>query len=145
MFVLGPFRLNIDTLPPQEMARTSSYSWPEIERVGAAPSLQFTGKGADTMTLPGVFYPHYKGGLAQLPAMRLAAEQGLPLPVINGYGFFLGLWVIEGIDETQSIFFKDGAPRKVDFVISLKQYASPTDMVKLAVTGALGAISRLFS
>ncbi len=144
MFSLGPFRFSIDALAPQELSRVTSFSWPEVERIGGPPGLQFTGKGADTISLPGVFYPHYKGGLAQLPAMRLAGEQGLPLPVITGYGFFLGLWVIEGIDETQGAFFRDGAPRKVDFVITLKQYASPTDMVKLAVSGALGSISRLF-
>lgn len=145
MMMLGPFRFGIDRLAFQELSRTSGYTWAEIERVGAAPALQYTGREADTMSLPGVFYPHFKGGLSQLPAMRLAAEQGLPMPLITGYGFFLGTWVITRIDETQTVFFRDGAPRKVDFVIELKQYQSPTDLVRVAISSALGAISRLFS
>jgi uncharacterized protein len=145
MMILGPFRFGIDRLAFQELSRSSGYVWAEIERIGAAPALQYTGREADSLTLPGVFFPHFKGGLAQLPAMRLAAEQGMSLPLITGYGFFLGTWAITRIDETQSVFFRDGAPRKVDFTIELKQYQSPTDIVKVAVSTALGAISRLFT
>lgn len=144
MIALGPFRFGLDGLAFQEMARTSGYAWPEVPVVGGGPQLQFTGREADTIRLPGVFFPHWRGGLSQLPAMRLAAEQGLPLPVVTGYGFFLGLWVIESIEETQGLFFRDGAPRRVDFVISLKQYASPTDLLKLALPAVIGAIRKLF-
>ncbi len=145
MMILGPFRFSVERLAFQELSRSSGYVWAEIERIGAGPALQYTGREAETMSLPGTFHPHFKGGLAQLPAMRLAAEQGQPLPLITGYGSFLGLWAITRIDETQGVFFRDGAPRKVDFVIELKQYQSPTDIVRVAVSTALGAISRLFA
>lgn len=141
MMIYGPFRFCLETLAYQELSRSTSFSWAEVEHVGSSPGLQYTGKAADTISLPGVFYPHWKGGLAQLPLMRLAGEQGLPLPLITGYGFFLGLWVIDSIEETQTVFFRDGAPRKVDFVLKLKQYASTTDMIKTAVS----AVNRLFS
>lgn len=145
MIALGPFRFNLDGLAFQELTRSSGYVWAELQRVGGSPALHFTGRTADTMSLPGVFFPHWKGGLAQLPVMRLAAEQGQPLPLVTGYGTFLGMWVIEKIDESQTVFFQDGAPRRVDFVISLKQYASPTDLIRMAIPSALGALSRLFS
>jgi len=144
MIALGPFRFDLERLAFQELTRSSGYTWAELQRIGASPALHYTGRETDTMSLPGVFYPHWKGGLSQLPAMRLAAEQGQPLPLVTGYGFFLGLWVISRIDETQSVFFRDGAPRKVDFVIELKQYASPTDLARVAIPAALGMISRLF-
>jgi uncharacterized protein len=141
MMIYGPFRFGIDRLAFQETTRSAGYVWAEVERIGTAPALQYTGREAEILTLPGVFYPHFRGGLSQLPAMRLAAEMGKPMPLITGYGFFLGLWVIQRIDETQSVFFRDGAPRKVDFVIELKQYASGLQ----TVSSAIGAISRIFS
>lgn len=140
MMIYGPFRFGIDRLAFQELTRSAGYTWAEVERIGTSPALQFTGREAEVLSLPGVFYPHFRGGLSQLPAMRLVAEQGKPMPLITGYGFFLGLWVIQRIDETQTVFFKDGAPRKVDFVIELKQYASTLQ----TISAAIGAISRLF-
>lgn len=145
MMILGPFRFGLDRMAFQEATRSSGYVWAEVERIGANPALQFTGREADVLSLPGTFFPHFRGGLSQLPAMRLAAEQGQPLPLITGYGFFLGLWVIQRLDETQSVFFRDGAPRKVDFVVELKQYSGPLESVGVAVSSAAGAISRLFS
>lgn len=144
MIALGPFRFDVDHLACQELMRSSGYTWAELPVVGGRPALQYTGRETDTMSLPGVFYPHYKGGLAQLPAMRLAAEQGIPFPVVTLSGWFFGLWTIARIEETQGVFFVDGTPRKVDFVIELKQYASPTDLAKVAISSALGVISRLF-
>jgi uncharacterized protein len=144
MMILGPFSFDVNRLAFQESARTAGYSWAEIERIGASPALQYTGREAETLSLPGVFYPHYKGGLSQMPALRLAAEAGLPLPLITGYGFFLGLWVIASVSETQSVFFSDGAPRKVDFTIELKQYLSVTDIIKFTVSGAIASISKIF-
>lgn len=140
MMIYGPFMFGIDRIAFQELSRSSGYTWAEVERIGTNPAMQYTGREAETMSLPGVFYPHFRGGLAQLPAMRLAAELGKPLPLITGYGYFLGQWVVTRIDETQSVFFKDGAPRKVDFVIELKQYASTTDIVR----NTIGTITRLF-
>lgn len=145
MIALGPFRFDINRLPFQEMTRSSGYKWAEVPLVGTSPALQYTGKDADTMTLPGVFYPTHSGGLSQLPIMRLAAEQGQALPMSTAFGFFLGLWAIVRIEETQTYFFTDGTPRKVEFTIELKQYASPTDLARVAVSTALGVISRLFS
>jgi phage protein U len=144
MMIFGPFRFGIETMAFQELARSSGYVWAEIERIGASPALQYLGREAETMSLPGVFYPHFKGGLSQLPVMRLAAEQGTPMPLITGYGFYLGLWVIEHIDDTQSVFFVDGVPRKIDFTIQLKQYSSVTDAIRFAISSAIGVISRLF-
>lgn len=144
MMILGPFRFSIDRLAYQEAARTSAYKWAEVERIGAGPAMQYVGRGADTLSLPGVFFPQWKGGMMQLPQMRVAAELGTPLPLITGYGFFLGLWVIESIEETQSVFFQNGVPRKVDFVITLKQSHTALDLVRMTIPAVMSAISRIF-
>lgn len=140
MMIYGPFRFSLDRIAFQELTRSSGYSWAEIDRIGTNPQLQYTGREAETMTLPGVMHPTFRGGLAQLPAMRVAAELGTPLPLITGYGSFLGLWVITKIEEKSSVFFSDGAPRKIDFVIELKQYESGLSLI----SSAIGSISRLF-
>lgn len=141
MMIFGPFIFGLDRLAFQESSRSSGYVWAEVERIGANPALQYVGREAETLSLPGVMHPTFRGGLSQLPAMRLAAEQGLPLPLITGYGSFLGLWVITKIEERQSVFFSDGAPRKIDFIIELKQYDSGLGLISRAI----GAISRIFS
>jgi phage protein U len=47
---------------------------------------------------------------------------GVALPLIDGNGFIYGRWLIESIQETKSVFFSDGNPRKIDFSLSLKRY-----------------------
>lgn len=145
LMMLGPFRFGLDRIAFEESTRTSGYNWAEIERIGSSPALHYVGTEADTLSLPGKMFPHWRGGLAQLPAMRIAAELGRPLPLITGYGSFLGLWVITKIEERASAFFPDGAPRRIDFVIELKQYDSGSGLILSAVSTALGAISRLFA
>lgn len=40
----------------------------------------------------------------------------------GGYGFAFGQWCITSVQENQTIFFKDGTPRRIDFTINLKKY-----------------------
>ena len=66
MLQLGGYQFSIDNAAYQSLSRSSEYRWAAIEQVGAADALQFTGLGPDTITLQGVIYPHFKGGLDQL-------------------------------------------------------------------------------
>ncbi|WP_425281480.1 phage tail protein [Pseudomonas luteola] len=49
------------------------------------------------------------------------AESGSAWPMIEGTGRILGVWVIESISETRTIFFRDGAARRIEFTLSLKR------------------------
>ncbi|WP_353621763.1 phage tail protein [Grimontia kaedaensis] len=121
MMMLGRYRFSVDTAAYEMASRDTGYRWKKHERLGVLPSLQFVGPGDDTLTLEGVLYPHYRGGLGQLTAMRREADKGEPLMLVEGSGYVLGRWVIERISETQRTFARDGTASKIRFVLSLRK------------------------
>jgi phage protein U len=121
MMTLGEFRFGILTAAYNELARVTEYRWPAQERFGKRPSLQFTGPGPETITLPGVIYPEYRGGLGQINKLRELAGRGKPMSMISGRGLVMGRWVIERIEERQGVFAGEGVPSKIEFTLSLKR------------------------
>ncbi len=122
MMALGDFRFSLNTAAYQQLRRTVEYRWPTQERAGRRPAKQFTGIGAETVALEGTIYPHYRGGLAQMEAMRGLAGKGRPQILTDGTGKVWGRFCIERIEETQTLFFGDGTPRKQEFRLSLGRY-----------------------
>lgn len=116
------YRFCLKNASYQALKRQNEYKWAELERINTNPSLQFTGFGSETISLDGIIYPQLFGGLRQLNLMRTSAMQGKPLMLISGYGFAFGQWCITSVQENQTIFFKDGTPRRIDFTINLKKY-----------------------
>ena len=122
MLALGPYRFSLNTSAYQSLKRSSEYRWPSIERIGKEPLLQAIGPGCDRIDLDGLIYPHFRGGLGQINAMRDSAQRQEPLMLINGQGNVLGRFVITQIEESQNTFLADGAPRKIEFRLSLERY-----------------------
>lgn len=122
MLALGPYRFSLNTSAYQSLKRSSEYRWPSIERIGKEPLLQAIGPGCDRIDLDGVIYPHFRGGLGQINAMRDSAQKQEPFLLINGQGNVLGRFVITQIEESQNTFLADGAPRKIEFRLSLERY-----------------------
>ena len=122
MLALGPYRFSLNTSAYQSLKRSSEYRWPSTPRIGKEPLLQAIGPGCDHIDLDGVIYPHFRGGLGQINAMRDSAAKQEPLMLINGQGNVLGRFVITQIEESQNTFLADGAPRKIEFRLSLERY-----------------------
>lgn len=121
MMQLGSFQFSITTAAYQDLRRRTEYRWPAQDLYGRMPALQFTGPGGDTITLTGTIYTEYRGGIGQLDAMRALASRGQPQLLVDGTGRILGRWVIEGIDEGQSVFAAAGRPRKQEFALQLRK------------------------
>lgn len=119
MMALGLFVFATATLPYQQLQRTTSWRHPSNSRLGLRPARQFVGPGDDSITLSGTLYPELTGGRVSLAMVRAMAETGRAWPLIEGSGAFYGLWVIESVDETGSVFFADGSARKIDFSLKL--------------------------
>ena len=119
MMALGLFVFATATLPYQQLQRTTNWRHPSNSRLGLRPSRQFLGPGDDSITLSGTLYPELTGGRVSLALVRAMAETGRAWPLVEGSGMFYGLWVIESIDETGSVFFADGAARKIEFSLKL--------------------------
>lgn len=122
MMILGSFRFSISTAAYKDLTRSTEYRWTAQDVFGVLPRLQFTGPGADSMTLEGSIFPEYRGGLGQLNSMRALAGTGKPQRMIDGNGRILGRFVIERVQEKQTIFAAFGVPKQQDFTLQLKRY-----------------------
>lgn len=128
MLQLGAFQFGVNTAAYQSLKRSSEWKWPSQDRFGNPPALQYVGAGADSITLPGVIYPEWRGGNGQLDNLRALAEKGEPQKMIDGSGSILGDWVIERIEENQSVFAAGGSPRKQEFTIQLRRYFGDSEL-----------------
>lgn len=122
LFALGAYRFAAG-VGLADTDRQTEWRWASQDVIGAAPALQYIGPGEDCMTLRGTIYPHFRGGLGQVDAMRAQAGLGVPMVLIDGTGRYYGEWVITSIQEGKSVLMSDGAPRKIEFTVQLKKYA----------------------
>ena len=132
MLALGMFVFSLRTAAYQELQRQTDWRHASNNRVGAAPARQFVGRGDDAITLPGIILPELAGSALSLDALRLMANTGKAWPMVEGSGRIYGLWVIESMSETKTIFFSDGTPRRIEFTLSLKR----TDDDRIDLLGA---------
>lgn len=121
MLALGMFVFSLHTAAYQEMQRQTDWRHPSSNRIGAQPARQFLGRGEDVITLPGIILPELAGSILSLDALRLMADTGKAWPMVEGTGRLCGLWVIENLTETRSLFFADGAARRIEFNLALKR------------------------
>lgn len=121
MLALGMFVFSLNTLAYQELQRQTDWRHASSNRVGAQPARQFVGRGEDSITLPGVLLPELAGDIDCLDELRRMANTGKAWPLVDGTGRMRGLYVIESLSEGQTLFFRDGTPRRIDFSLSLKR------------------------
>ena len=120
MMSLGQFVFSLSTLAYQELQRRTSWKHASTSRVGGRNARQYTGQGDDTITLTGWFAPDQGiGKLASLTELRTMADEGDAYALVDGTGTVYGAFVIEGLDEGQSLHQKDGTPRRVEFTLNL--------------------------
>ncbi|MDN6874648.1 phage tail protein [Pseudomonas citronellolis] len=137
MLALGMFVFSLHTAAYQEMQRQTDWRHPSTNRVGAQPARQFLGRGEDAITLPGVLLPELAGTVLSLDALRTMADTGKAWSLVEGSGRVLGLWVIEKITETRTLFFPDGAARRIEFSIELKRIDDGrVDLIGSAISSA---------
>lgn len=121
MMTLGLFVFGLETLPYQEMQRQLAWRHPSNSRVGAMPATQFLGRDDETVTLSGVLLPEITGGRVSLALVEEMGDGGKAWPLIEGSGYYYGAYVITGLDTTRTLFFADGAARRIEFTLSLKR------------------------
>lgn len=121
MLALGMFVFSLSTAAYQELQRQTEWRHVSNPRIGAAPARQFVGRGEDVITLPGVILPELAGSASSLDALRLMANTGKAWPMVEGSGRIYGLWIIDSLSETKTLFFRDGTPRRIEFSLSLKR------------------------
>lgn len=136
MLSLGMFVFSLHTLAYQEMQRQTEWRHAANNRIGAQPARQFLGRGEDEVTLPGVLLPELAGSMVSLDALRQMADTGKAWPMVEGTGRLCGLWVIESLSETRTLFFQDGAPRRIEFNLKLKRIDDGRTDLLGSITGS---------
>lgn len=117
------FKFSLDTAAYQELSRSNSWNWEEQNQAGTYPNLQYTGKASERITLRGKVFPHFRGGLGQVAAMRALGDKAKPMLLTDGLGKVWGEYIIDSLDEGTRLFWANGAPREQSFTLSLKKYA----------------------
>lgn len=121
MMSLGLFVFSMQTLAYNELQRQTDWRHPSNSRVGARAAYQYTGPGEDQITLPGVLLPQLSGTRTSLDVLREMANTGRAWVLVDGTGRVYGAWIIERLTEGHTLFFGDGAPRRIEFTLSLKR------------------------
>lgn len=121
MMMLGMFPMMLETLPYDSLQHHTAWRHASNSRVGVRPATQFLGPDDETIQLSAKLLPAITGGSATIESLRAMAATGKAWPLIEGTGVFYGLFVIESIDSTKSVFFQDGAARQIDFQMQLKR------------------------
>jgi phage protein U len=119
MLTLGLFVFQLKTVPYQSLQRDVDYRWPANNRVGLRPLPQFLGVNEEKITLSGVLMPEITGGKLSLMALNLMADEGKAWPLLEGSGTIYGMFVVNSVSETHTEFFSNGAPRKIEFTLTL--------------------------
>lgn len=122
MMMLGSFRFSLNTAVFQEMRRSTEFKWAAQDRIGQQPARQFVGFGDDTLVLPGVIYPEWKGSSNAMAQLRSMAAVAQPYLLMDAQGHIYGRWVIDSVEETRSIFAAFNQPRKIEFTVTIKLF-----------------------
>jgi phage protein U len=118
---LGQFVFELASAPYQSAQQQMGWRHPSNSRVGQRPARQFLGRDEETVTLAGVLFPEVSGGEPSLAVLRAMADEGQAYVLIDGNGTLKGVFVIESIDLTRTVFFADGTARKIEFSLTLKR------------------------
>ncbi|WP_227458684.1 phage tail protein [Cupriavidus pauculus] len=119
MMALGLFVFALETAPYQEFQQQIGWRHPSNNRVGRRPSRQFTGLDDETVTLSGVLLPELTGGDNTIEVLRQMGNTGMAFVLIEGSGRYYGMFEIDSLSVTRTLFFKDGKARRIEFSLKL--------------------------
>ena len=116
-FVFSPYKDSAY----ESLTRNSDGGWVTTDRAGQQPGSQNTGQGLDTIVITGsVIGPTGQSLLQQLRALQATRQ---PQTLVDGSGFYHGLWKIMNIQERQSEIIDDGNSLKTTFTLNLEAMA----------------------
>lgn len=119
--ILGYFVFCLHTLAYQDLQRQLAWRHPSTPRIGARPAHQYLGPDDETLTLTGTLHPEFAGTRLSLTLLQALADTGKAWPLIQGDGTLYGYYLITGLNTTGTLHFQDGAPRRIDFTLTLKR------------------------
>ena len=119
---LDQFVYALAKAPYRELQRQRNWKHRTSSRVGVRDASQFTGAGADTITLNGLLAPENGiGEVASLDKLAMMGDSGDAYVLVDGIGNVYGAFIIDTLNETATYHTREGIPRKVEFSLTLKR------------------------
>jgi len=118
---IGMFVFETETALFDELARRRAWRHGSTERFGALPASQFLGPGEDEITISGRIVPGIAGVYSSLDRIAEMANTGDAFPLADGSGRVLGSFAILGLDQSHKELIDNGAPRMIDFSLTLRR------------------------
>ncbi|NRA86393.1 MAG: phage tail protein [Rhizobiales bacterium] len=116
---LGDFTFEIGDTIYQSISEQIDVRFAAQEYVAGATGQQLLGRGEQTKTLEGVFYPFEHGGLAALAAFEAQAGSFIPLMMVSWSGSVFGFWLVRSVSSSKSHLLAGNMPQKVEFTVEL--------------------------
>ena len=120
LMAFGQFVFETDTLSFTELQRSRTWNHPSNAVAQGRAKRQYLGVGEETISLSGLIYQEHGIGQRQsVDDLAIMADRGAAYTLLDGSGYLYGVYIIESLDDTRSILFFNGVPRKIDFSIKL--------------------------
>lgn len=120
---IGMFAFTTDTALFDALDRSREWRHERTERFGAIAASQFTGPGADRITINGRLVPEVLGSFGAMETLAAMADTGDAYPFMDGRGQVLGHFTIDRVDERKGNLVEDGRARVNEFTIELTRVA----------------------
>lgn len=120
---IGMFAFTTDTALFDALDRSREWRHERSERFGAMAASQFTGPGADRISISGRLVPEVLGQFGAIETLVEMADTGDAYPFMDGRGRVLGHFTIDRVDERKSNLVEDGTARVNEFTIELTRVA----------------------
>ncbi len=120
---IGMFAFTTDSALFDAMDRDREWRHERTERFGAMAASQFTGAGADRITISGRLVPEVLGRYGAIDTLADMAGTGDAYPFMDGTGQVLGHFTIDRIGERKGNLTEDGTARVNDFTLELTRVA----------------------
>lgn len=116
---LGMFVFETNTALFDKLSRDRNWTHERSPRFGARDASQYTGPGADRITIAGSIIPEIAGAYSSLDKLAEMADDGEAVPLADGLGNVIGTYTIEALREEKSNLIDNGQARRVDFTLEL--------------------------
>ncbi|EOC1941028.1 phage tail protein, partial [Escherichia coli] len=102
MLSFGEFEFSIDSAAYNAMKRTMEWRWDEQQLIGKKDLLQYTGKGARTISLEGMVHAGFRDGVgmdALDTLVQMVDKNPAPHLLVSGTGDVMGYFVVTAYSD----------------------------------------------